>query len=54
MPAYSALDIGVKAPAFVTQASMGGKVFTYSLADALKKGSVVLYFIRQHLRRVAR
>jgi len=44
MPAYSALNIGVKAPAFVAQASMGGKVFTYSLADALKKGPVVLYF----------
>ena len=29
---------------FVTQASIGGKVFTYSLADALKKGPVVLYF----------
>ena len=44
MPAYSALNVGVKAPVFVTQASMGGKVFTYSLADALKKGPVVLYF----------
>jgi len=44
MPAYAALNIGVKAPVFVTQASMGGKVFTYSLADALKKGPVVLYF----------
>ena len=43
-PAYSALNIGVKAPNFVTQASLGGKVFTYSLADALKKGPVVLYF----------
>jgi peroxiredoxin len=44
MPAYAALNVGVKAPDFVTQASMGGKVFTYSLADALKKGPVVLYF----------
>ena len=44
MPAYSALNVGVTAPTFVTQASMGGKVFTYSLADALKKGLVVLYF----------
>lgn len=44
MPAYSALNVGVKAPTFVTQASLGGKVFTYSLADALKKGPVVLYF----------
>jgi len=43
-PAYSALNIGSMAPNFVTQASLGGKVFTYSLADALKKGPVVLYF----------
>jgi len=43
-PAHSALNTGTMAPNFVTQASMGGKVFTYSLADALKKGPVVLYF----------
>jgi len=43
-PAYAALDIGSIAPNFVTQASIGGKVFTYSLADALNKGPVVLYF----------
>jgi peroxiredoxin Q/BCP len=36
MPAYSALNIGTVAPNFVTQASLGGEVFTYSLADALK------------------
>lgn len=44
MPAHSALNAGTIAPGFVTQASLGGKVFTYSLADALKKGPVVLYF----------
>ncbi|HEY8888492.1 MAG TPA: peroxiredoxin [Gallionella sp.] len=44
MPAHSALNTGAIAPNFVTQASLGGKVFTYSLADALKKGPVVLYF----------
>ncbi|MBI1174234.1 MAG: redoxin domain-containing protein [Sideroxydans sp.] len=44
MPAYAALKVGAMAPDFVTQASLGGKVFTYSLADALKKGPVVLYF----------
>jgi peroxiredoxin Q/BCP len=43
-PAYAALNIGTTAPDFVTQASLGGKVFTYSLADELKKGPVVLYF----------
>src|SRR5476649_2208867 len=44
IPAYSALSTGVMAPKFVAQASLGGKVFTYSLADALKNGPVVLYF----------
>lgn len=44
MPAHSALNTGGMAPNFVTQASLGGKVFTYSLADELKKGPVVLYF----------
>ena len=44
MPAHSALNVGGMAPNFVTQASLGGKVFTYSLVDELKKGPVVLYF----------
>ena len=44
MPAYPALNVGAIAPNFVAQASMGGKVFTYSLADELKKGPVVVYF----------
>jgi thioredoxin-dependent peroxiredoxin len=44
MPAHAALSVGAVAPTFVTQASLGGKVFSYSLADALKKGPVVLYF----------
>jgi thioredoxin-dependent peroxiredoxin len=44
VPAYSALSTAVMAPKFVAQASLGGKVFTYSLADALKNGPVVLYF----------
>lgn len=44
LPAHAALNIGANAPSFVTQASLGGKVFTFSLVDALKKGPVVLYF----------
>ena len=32
------------APVFTAQASLGGNVYDYSLADALKKGPVVLYF----------
>jgi peroxiredoxin len=44
LPAFASLSIGVKAPVFTAQASLGGKEFTFSLADALKKGPVVLYF----------
>ncbi|HEV7180692.1 MAG TPA: peroxiredoxin [Candidatus Baltobacteraceae bacterium] len=43
-PAMAALKDGAKAPDFTLQASQGGKVFNFSLADALKKGPVVLYF----------
>ncbi|MCQ9156140.1 peroxiredoxin [Acidomonas methanolica] len=43
-PAHAALPVGAKAPDFTTLASQGGKEFNYSLADALKKGPVVLYF----------
>jgi thioredoxin-dependent peroxiredoxin len=43
-PASGALKPGDAAPDFKTQASLGGSVFTFSLADALKKGPVVLYF----------
>jgi peroxiredoxin len=43
-PALAALPVGAPAPTFSAQASMGGKVFTFNLADALKKGPVVLYF----------
>ena len=43
-PAIAALTVGAKAPDFTTQAALGGKEFTFSLAAALKKGPVVLYF----------
>ncbi|MGH7091534.1 MAG: peroxiredoxin [Stellaceae bacterium] len=43
-PAHAALRIGDTAPLFTLEASMGGKAFTFALADALKKGPVVLYF----------
>ena len=42
--AHAGLDIGDKAPDFRADASLGGKVFKFSLADALQKGPVVLYF----------
>lgn len=44
IPAQAALKDGTTAPLFTTEASLGGKVFKFSLADALKKGPVVLYF----------
>ena len=43
-PALAALPVGSQAPDFTAQASQGGKVFSFSLAQALKKGPVVLYF----------
>ena len=43
-PALASLAVGDKAPDFTAQASLGGKDFTFNLADALKKGPVVLYF----------
>ena len=43
-PAFAALKAGDKAPDFSAQASLGGKVSTFSLKSALKKGPVVLYF----------
>ncbi|MEW9585841.1 peroxiredoxin [Paraburkholderia sp. DGU8] len=42
--ASAALKPGDDAPPFTVQASLGGKTYTYSLADALKQGPVVLYF----------
>jgi peroxiredoxin Q/BCP len=44
VPAAAALSIGGKAPDFTLQATQGGNVFTFVLAEALKKGPVVLYF----------
>jgi peroxiredoxin len=42
--AMAALQVGAKAPDFSTPATLGGKEFTFHLADALKQGPVVLYF----------
>lgn len=44
LPAAAALKPGTAAPYFTTEATQGGNQFTFSLADALKKGPVVLYF----------
>jgi thioredoxin-dependent peroxiredoxin len=42
--ARAALPNGAAAPNFQAEASIGGKVFTFSLAETLRKGPVVLYF----------
>ena len=43
-PVFAALKVGDKAPVFAAKASLAGKEFDFSLADALKKGPVVVYF----------
>lgn len=43
-PASAALKVGDTAPNFSTEAALGGKAYPFSLAAALKKGPVVLYF----------
>ena len=42
--ARAALSAGDTAPPFSAPASLDGKTFTFSLADALKRGPVVVYF----------
>jgi len=44
LPVAAALQRGDAAPAFTAKASLAGKEFQYSLADALKQGTVVVYF----------
>jgi peroxiredoxin len=44
LPVVAALQKGDSAPVFSAQASLAGKEFKYSLADELKKGTVVVYF----------
>ena len=41
---HAALAVGDAAPSFDAPASLAGKTFTYSLAAALKRGPVVVYF----------
>ena len=44
LSAHAELKVGDQAPMFTAQATQGGKVFTWSLRDALSHGLVVLYF----------
>ena len=41
---WAALKEGDQAPDFTAQAAVGGKSFSFTLSEALKKGPVVLYF----------
>jgi peroxiredoxin len=43
-PAFASLKVGDKAPDFTAPATLGGKEFTFHLADALRRGPVVIYF----------
>ena len=43
-PALAALPVGAKAPEFTADGYQAGKPLKFDLADALKKGPVVLYF----------
>ena len=43
-PAAAALQLGAKAPNFVTSGAIGGKPFKLNLAEQLRHGPVVLYF----------
>jgi len=42
--AFAELKTGAEAPDFTAPAFLAGQPFTYKLADALKKGPVVVYF----------
>jgi thioredoxin-dependent peroxiredoxin len=44
LPVVAALQKGDTAPMFTAKASLAGKEFNYSLAEALKQGPVVVYF----------
>lgn len=44
LSSQAALEVGNPAPDFHIQATKGGKVFGFSLDQALRKGPVVLYF----------
>lgn len=44
VPALAALETGDTAPSFTARASLAGEEFDFSLAEALEKGTVVVYF----------
>lgn len=44
LPTFAALNTGASAPDFSAQASLAGKTFAFSLAEARRTGPVVVYF----------
>ena len=44
LPVLAALKVGEMAPEFTAKGSLAGKEINFSLARALKKGPVVVYF----------
>lgn len=44
LPSHAALAVGTQAPLFSTQSALAGKVQRFDMAEALKRGPVVLYF----------
>jgi peroxiredoxin len=42
--AWAELKVGVTAPSFTAPAALAGQTYSFVLADALKKGPVVVYF----------
>lgn len=50
--AHAALSVGARAPDFAAPAALAGKEFAFSLADALKKGPVVVYFYPKSFTKV--
>ena len=47
LPARAELAVGKKAPTFSAEAAQAGKVLSFSLADALGRGPVIVYFYPQ-------
>ena len=42
--AWAELKVGVAAPSFTAPAALAGQTYSFVLAEALKKGPVVVYF----------
>jgi peroxiredoxin len=50
--AWAELTVGATAPAFSSKAARGGTDLTFTLAEALKKGPVVVYFYPKSFTKV--